>query len=63
VTLSVAALVLFIDPMAVETRLGVAITGLLTLVLMGLGFQEKIPDVAQLTGKSNAHNKVQHSQI
>jgi len=49
VTLSVAALVLLIDPMAVETRLGVAITGLLTLVLMGLGFQEKIPNVAQLT--------------
>lgn len=49
VTLAVATLVLLIDPLAVETRLQVAITGLLTMVFMSMGFSDKIPDVGALT--------------
>ncbi|KAL6070681.1 hypothetical protein QOT17_006708 [Balamuthia mandrillaris] len=49
ITLAVSVLVLFLEPEEVGTRLGVALTGLLTEVLLGISFDDKLPDIGYIT--------------
>ncbi|KAL6056990.1 hypothetical protein QOT17_015759 [Balamuthia mandrillaris] len=49
ITLVVSVLVLFLEPEEVGNRLSVALTGLLTEVLIGLSFDGRIPDVGSVT--------------
>ncbi|KAH3758029.1 hypothetical protein Pelo_10159 [Pelomyxa schiedti] len=49
ITLGVSIIVTFLDPLEIQGRLGVAVSGLLSMVFLSTGTASKIPDIGQVT--------------